>query len=100
VPEAQAQSRAFEVKVTGPCHPGVVTGMFGRLQVPVGDRDEVHVPAAAVQSIGQLDLVQVVLADQTLARRYVRLGRRRGDAFEVLAGLAAGEVVMLHPAVR
>jgi RND family efflux transporter MFP subunit len=94
VPAAATQSRSFEVKVTGPCHPGVVTGMFGRLHVPVGSADELRVPARAVQAIGQLDFVQV-LADGAAARRYVRLGRRRGDEVEVLSGLAAGETVLV-----
>ncbi|MBX3462288.1 MAG: efflux RND transporter periplasmic adaptor subunit [Planctomycetes bacterium] len=94
VPAAAAQSRAFEVKVTGPCHPGVVTGMFGRLHVPLDAVDELRVPARAVQAIGQLDFVQVLAGDRA-ARRYVRLGQQRGDEFEVLSGLAAGEVVLV-----
>jgi RND family efflux transporter MFP subunit len=100
VPAAQAKSRAFEVKVIGPCQPGVVTGMFGRLHVPVGERDELRVPAAAVQSVGQLDFVDVVGKDQTVARRYVRTGRRTGTDVEVLAGLAAGEIVVVGPGRR
>jgi RND family efflux transporter MFP subunit len=96
VPTAQVQSRAFEVKVTGPCEPGVVTGMFGRLHVPLGDRDELRVPETAVQSVGQLDFVYVVDADQKLARRYVRLGRRSDNAVEVLSGLRPGEVILQH----
>ncbi len=91
VPDAQAQSRSFEVKVVGPCQPGIVTGMFGRLHVPLGERDLLAVPAAAVSSIGQLDFVYVVGADRALARRYVRTGERAGDGVEILAGLAPGE---------
>jgi RND family efflux transporter MFP subunit len=96
VPTTQVQSRAFEVKVTGPCEPGVVTGMFGRLHVPLGDRDELRVPQTAVQSVGQLDFVYVVDTEQKLARRYVRLGRRSDDAVEVLSGLLPGEVILQH----
>lgn len=97
VPMAAVQSRSFEVKVTGPCHPGVVSGMFGRLHVPLGTADELQVPVRAVQRIGQLDFVQV-LRDGRAERRFVRLGRPRGDAVEVLAGLTAGEVVLLPTA--
>ncbi|MCB9886401.1 MAG: efflux RND transporter periplasmic adaptor subunit [Planctomycetes bacterium] len=100
VPAAQAQSRAFEVKVTGPCQEGVVTGMFGRLRVPLGTRRERRVPAAAVQQVGQLDFVYVVGADDALERRFVRTGRRGDDHVEVLAGLAAGEVVLAEPELR
>ena len=50
-------------------------------------------PARAVASVGQLDLVYAV-AGQTVERRYVRIGRRVGDEVEILAGLRAGEVVL------
>jgi RND family efflux transporter MFP subunit len=94
VPAAQAQSRAFEVKVVGPCHEGVVTGMFGRLHVPLGVERRLTVPATAVESVGQLDFVAVVGADGSAARRYVRVGRREGEEVEVLSGLREGEVVV------
>lgn len=99
VPTAEARSRAFEVKVTGPCHPGVVTGMFGRLQVPLDAVAELRVPRRAVQSIGQLDFVHVVDGDRTV-RRFVRVGRARGPDVEVVSGLAVGEVVLVPAAPR
>jgi RND family efflux transporter MFP subunit len=92
VPEAQAESRSFLVKVTGPCPPGVYTGMFGRLLIPLADEDVTVVPAAALVQVGQLDVVDVV-EDARLKRRVVTLGRRFGDDLEVLSGLAPGEVV-------
>lgn len=99
VPAAEAKTRSFEVKVTGPCQPGVVTGMFGRLLVPLDEEDELRVPGRAVQSIGQLDFVTVV-ANETAARRYVRTGRRTGDDVEILSGLTTGEVVLAPAAPR
>jgi len=94
VPAAQAQSRSFEVKVTGPCQPGIVTGMFGRLAVPLDDQEELRVPRRAVQSIGQLDFLQV-LVDGRARRRFVRLGGGDAEQVEVLSGLAAGETVLV-----
>ncbi len=38
VPEAQSASRAFQVKVTGPCPAGVYSGMFGRIKIPLQGR--------------------------------------------------------------
>ncbi|MBL8729616.1 MAG: efflux RND transporter periplasmic adaptor subunit [Planctomycetes bacterium] len=99
VPTAESRSRSFEVKVTGPCHPGVVTGMFGRLQVPLDTVDELRVPQRAVQSIGQLDFVRAVV-DGRPVRRYVRTGRRRDADVEILSGLVAGEVVLVPATPR
>jgi RND family efflux transporter MFP subunit len=99
VPTAEARSRSFEVKVTGPCHAGVVTGMFGRLQVPLDTVAELRVPRRAVQAIGQLDFVTVVTGERAV-RRYVRTGRERGDDVEVLSGLAPGEVVLVPTTPR
>ncbi|HUU84416.1 MAG TPA: efflux RND transporter periplasmic adaptor subunit [Phycisphaerae bacterium] len=99
VPEAATASRSFEVKVTGPCPPGVYPGMFGQLGVPLGSRRAVCVPGAAVRRVGQLDLVRVIEGDQT-RRRLVQLGRPADDGLvEVLSGLSPGERVVLPESV-
>jgi membrane fusion protein (multidrug efflux system) len=94
VPQAAADSRAFQVKVTGPCHPGVISGMFGRMLIPLDPEAVVLIPRQAVRRVGQLDLVDVA-EDGVLKRRAVQLGRRFGDRVEVLSGLQAGEQVAL-----
>jgi RND family efflux transporter MFP subunit len=96
VPEAQAASRSFAVKVTGPCPPGVYTGMFGRIFIPLEDEQIVVVPAAAVVHVGQLDMVRV-WSDDRLQRRIIQIGRRLDDDFEILAGLRPGEKVVVGP---
>jgi membrane fusion protein (multidrug efflux system) len=95
VPEAQAASRSFTVKVTGPCPPGVYSGMFGRIFIPLDDEQVAIVPAAAVLRVGQLDLVEVV-GDDGVRRRVVQLGRRLEQGYEVLAGLRPGERVVVQ----
>lgn len=94
VPEAQAESRSFQVKVTGPCPPGVYSGMFGRIFIPLDDEEVLVVPDAAVRRVGQLEEVDVVV-DGRLDRRVVQLGRECDEGREVLAGLKAGERVAL-----
>jgi len=107
VPEAQAASRSFTVKVTGPCPPEVYSGMFGRIFIPLEAEEVVVVPAAAVFKVGQLDMVDVVV-DGTVRRRSVQLGRKLDPhslaplpegggqgMLEVLAGLSPGEKVVL-----
>ena len=62
----------------------------------VGETQRLLVPAAAVQYRSELTAVYVVDGD-SVALRQVRLGRRYGDAVEILAGLEAGEQVATDP---
>jgi RND family efflux transporter MFP subunit len=95
VPQAETASRSFTIKVTGPCPEGVYSGMFGRLFIPLDDEDVVVVPAAAIKRVGQLTLAEVLI-DGKIQRRSIQVGRLFEQGFEVLAGLKAGEVVLLN----
>ncbi len=97
VPEAQSASRAFQVKVTGPCPAGIYTGMFGRLLIPLEEEELLVIPRQAVRNVGQLELVEVVQQGRA-SRRAIRTGRTVGDDVEVLSGLRAGEQVVIPPA--
>jgi RND family efflux transporter MFP subunit len=52
------------------------------------------VPLSAVRKDGAQDVVFVV-KDQTVERRAVKVGKTRGDAVEILSGLAAAERVVV-----
>lgn len=93
VPEAQASSRSFTVKVTGPCPPGIYPGMFGRLLLPLDDEEILVIPGNAVRRVGQLTMVDCVV-DGRIHRRNVQLGRTLDADVEVLSGLSAGETVL------
>ncbi|MDA1016464.1 MAG: efflux RND transporter periplasmic adaptor subunit [Planctomycetota bacterium] len=101
VPEAQAASRSFTVKVIGPCPPGVYSGMFGRLLLPLEQEEVLVVPTRAVRQVGQLTLVDVV-SDGRAQRRAVQLGRTFDDDVEVLSGLRPNErvIVSAEPAAK
>jgi RND family efflux transporter MFP subunit len=94
VPEAQAASRSFLVKVTGPCPSGIYSGMFGRLLIPLDEEELTVISKRTVQRIGQLDVVDVADGN-LLRRRAIQVGREFGDDIEVLAGLRDGEQVAL-----
>ncbi len=94
VPEAETASRSFAVKVTGPCPPGVYSGMFGRIYLPLDDEEIVVIPASAVRHVGQLSIVDVV-GEHGAQRRHVQLGREFDTDLEVLSGLKPGEKVIL-----
>jgi RND family efflux transporter MFP subunit len=93
VPEAQSASRTFLVKVTGPCPPGIYSGMFGRIVIPLDSEEVLVIPAAAISHVGQLDLVNVVDNARRLERRIVRPGRTLDSDVEILSGLREGETV-------
>ncbi len=99
VPEAQSASRTFQVKVTGPCPTGIYTGMFGRILIPLEEEQLLVIPKQAVQTVGQLELVEVVENDRT-TRRAIRTGRTFDNQVEVLSGLRAGEKVVIPPATN
>jgi hypothetical protein len=94
VPEAQSASRAFQVKVTGPCPTGIYSGMFGRILIPLGEEPVLVIPRRAVRSVGQLELVEV-FQDGRPVRRSIRTGRALGEDVEVVSGLAEGEQVVV-----
>ncbi|MEZ6063675.1 MAG: efflux RND transporter periplasmic adaptor subunit [Planctomycetaceae bacterium] len=97
VPQAEASSRSFLVKVDVPQSGELFEGMFGRLLIPAGERRHLCLPTTAIQSIGQLDFVDVVRSDDTLERRFIKTGREGlPGKIEVLSGLEAGENVIVH----
>lgn len=74
----------------------ILPGTFGRLSVADESRDTVLIPASAVYSVGQIELVQVA-RDGRAIRRAVRTGPTHGSSVEILSGLAAGDAVLVNP---
>lgn len=96
-PSAEASTRTVLVKLDLPEKPGVRAGMFGRVKLTTGERRALEVPAAALVSRGQIEMVFVAQADKA-ALRLVRSGRSRAGAVEILSGLDEAErVVVTHP---
>jgi RND family efflux transporter MFP subunit len=94
VPRAEAATQSVTVKVDLPSVPGLKGGLYGRARFTVGRDTALTVPLSAVSSVGALDRIYVVGADNVLRTRLVRLGRRFGDRVEVRAGLEPGERVL------
>jgi RND family efflux transporter MFP subunit len=98
LPAADPQSRTFTVRVNLAETDGVHPGMFGRLRLPVGEREIVAVPARALVRVGQLEMVRVRAADGRWTRRLVTSGRALDDGtVEILSGLAGGETIGVTP---
>lgn len=95
IPAADPRSRTFRARIDLPSAEGLYPGMFGRLRLPVGEREIVRIPLAAVVQVGQLQTV-VVNEEGRWVRRYVTTGRSLpGGAVEVLSGLRGGEEIGL-----
>jgi RND family efflux transporter MFP subunit len=94
VPRAEAATQSVTVKVDLPPAPGLKGGLYGRARFIVGREQALTVPAQAISSVGALDRIYVVGADNVLRTRLVRLGRRFDDRVEVRAGLEPGEHVL------
>lgn len=93
-PAADLRSRTFLVKAALPSLPNLRAGTFGVLHAPCGMHVALLVPPAAVRRSGQLESVRV-LVDSGIRVRNVRTGKVYGDRVEVLAGLHAGERVLV-----
>jgi RND family efflux transporter MFP subunit len=101
-PTADPASRTFRVRVEFEPDEGVQVrpGMFGRLRIPLGEREVVTVPVAAVGRTGQLQSVHVEI-DGRWERRMVTTGKYLDDgSIEILSGLAGGEKVGLPEGAR
>ena len=101
LPTADHQTQVLRARVYLPENlEGVLPGMFGRAQFVVGKVRKLLTPASAVVRRGELTAVYVIDAQGQPHLRQVRVGEAvsgNPPALEVLAGLAAGELVALDP---
>jgi HlyD family secretion protein len=95
VPAADPRARSFVVKAALPEAPGLYPGMFGRLEIPLDEREAVVVPRAAVRRVGQLEMVRMV-EDDVVRSRLVTTGALLDREVEILSGLSGGEKVIVH----
>ncbi len=96
-PAADPDSRTFLMKLDLPSAPGLRSGQFGRVAVPVGEANAIRVPLTSVIQRGQMELVFVV-ANGRAELRLVKTGDRVGDEVEVVSGLNSGEQVVTEGA--
>ena len=70
--------------------------MFARVEVSIGAREAVLVPAAALHTRGQLTGLWIVNDESIAHLRWIRVGRPIGDRVEVISGLQGGESIVLQ----
>jgi HlyD family secretion protein len=94
IPRADPLTRTVAVRASLPAGEGLQPGMFGTLTFPAGSVRVLSIPRRALRRIGQLESVEV-LTQNGPRSRHVQTGVVRDDQVEVLAGLEAGERVLL-----
>jgi RND family efflux transporter MFP subunit len=95
-PAADPASRTRLVVLALPRSSDVRSGQYVRVHWPVAQRNQLKVPSTAITRFGQMDRV-FVESDGRATLRLVRIGARQDDRTVVLAGLNAGERVVLNP---
>ena len=97
VPQADAKSRTFLLKVSLPGHESLRPGLFARVSVPVGRESVLLIPRSAIVTQGQLTGVFVVRENNIARFRIIRTARNFEDRVEVVTGLKAGERYVVDP---
>ena len=96
VPQADPLTRTILVKVDLPKDAGLVSGLFGRLSVPIGDYSTLVIAKNAIRQSGQLYLVQVMEKPGLPVRRFVQIGPEHGPLIEVLSGVQEGDEIVTN----
>lgn len=97
-PSAQPQTNTFRARIELPKGlQGLAPGMFVKVGFVTGEAQRLMVPQSAVVERSEMRAVYVVGPDGRVSLRQVRLGHMKGDRIEILAGVAAGELVALDP---
>jgi RND family efflux transporter MFP subunit len=94
VPSVDPASRSFLVKIAIKGE-GLRNGFYGKVSIPIGERETLLVPKNAVVEKGQLIGIYTVNKDSVISYRLVKTGRNYGDRVEILSGLNPGEDVVV-----
>ena len=94
---ADPTTRTITAKLTIPPDTTARPGQFAQVFVPAAATTVLLAPANAVAPFGQMERAFVVNERQRAVLRLVKTGARRGDRIEIVAGLDAGERVVIAP---
>lgn len=98
VPTADPNSRSFLVKIPLNNSGRLISGMFGRIALPLGEKQEtILIPANALIQRGQLQGVFVVNRNDTQSTavlRWVKTGQQHNGQVEIVSGLMTGDRII------
>lgn len=101
-PTVDPSTRTFEVEVqiANPAE-DIKPGMFARVDINMGQRDNVVVPdRAIVKQTGSGNRYVYVLSGGRVSYRQVQLGQRLDDSYELLDGISDGDTVVISGQTR
>ena len=97
-PYAEPETNTFRVRVALDGAPeGLFPGMFVKVGFDIGDVSRILVPEDAIARRSEVTAVYVIDGDGQIHMRHVRLGEKVDGRVAVLAGLEAGENIVLDP---
>ncbi len=101
-PTVDVNTRTFQAEVDIPnAKEKILPGMFGRVEINLGTRNNVVVPdRAVVKQTGSGNRYVYVYSNGHVSYNKVELGRRIGDSYEVLSGVADGDSVVISGQTR
>lgn len=97
IPSADPRSRSFTVKINLPVDMRVNSGLFARVEIPIGSSKKILITEKAIVNRGQLTGIYVVDDENISHFRLIRTGKRFGEYFEVISGLMPGDRYILNP---
>jgi RND family efflux transporter MFP subunit len=97
VPTADQKSRSFQIKVALPEDSGLRSGMFARIEIPVGEAGMLMIPKSSIVRQGQLTGFYLVDEKQIARFRLIRIGKTFGDSVEVVSGIKEGDRYVVSP---
>ncbi|MBW1693533.1 MAG: efflux RND transporter periplasmic adaptor subunit [Deltaproteobacteria bacterium] len=96
-PSTDRKSRSFRVRAMLPEDNAVRSGMFAKVEIPVGEVGKLMIPSTAVKYEGQLTGIYLIDAYQIAHFRLIRVGKTFGDKIEVVSGLKDGDAYIVIP---
>ena len=101
-PAVDVASRTFPVEVLVPNTGGkIMPGMFARVDIKLGTRDNVVLPdRAVVKQTGSAKKFVYIYSNGRVSFVPVELGQRIDDSYELLSGVANGDSVVISGQVR
>jgi HlyD family secretion protein len=94
IPTANPTSHSFTIKIALPTNTALMSGMFGRLEIPGTLRQGIRIPTTALMRRGQLEGVYIMGSNHQATLRWVKTGKAQNGTVEIVSGLSSGDRVV------